>query len=298
MYGVNGIGKSWSIYFDTDPSRAELRQILMKTSLLASLTLFCLCYQIGCKNRTATSGTEDNPCLYFKCESGAIVRGDMSAKKLALVFTGDEFADGGNHILSVLKHQRTPGSFFLTGNFYRNPKFTQLICSLRVDGHYLGAHSDQHLLYCDWKNRDSLLISQEEFIYDLENNYKAMKLFGISKKDALYFLPPYEWYNDTISNWTKSLNLLLINFTHGTLSHTDYTTPNMPNYRNSELIYQSIIDFDSESAGGLNGFILLIHIGTASGRKDKFYNHLETLIAELKSKGYQFIRIDELLDKK
>jgi Predicted xylanase/chitin deacetylase len=162
--------------------------------------------------------------------------------------------------------------------------------------HYLGAHSDQHLLYCDWNNRDSLLVIKEEFILDLENNYKIMEQFGISKKNALYFLPPYEWYNDTISIWTKLLGLQLINYTRGTLSHADYTTPDMPNYRSSEVIYQNIMDFERESKEGLNGFILLSHIGVAPERKDKFYYYLDALITELKIRGYQFKRIDELLD--
>ncbi|MCK4748738.1 MAG: polysaccharide deacetylase family protein, partial [Bacteroidales bacterium] len=153
---------------------------------------------------------------------GAIVRGDTAKKNLALVFTGDEFADGGGHILSVLRQQKVPGSFFLTGKFYRNPEFQIHIKSMLSDGHYLGAHSDQHLLYCDWVNRDSLLVNRKEFELDLENNYKGMARFGITKEDAPLFLPPYEWYNDTISTWTQSMDLQLINLTHVTLSHADY----------------------------------------------------------------------------
>jgi len=268
----------------------------MRNLQFASI-LFCFYCLSGCKYGPSESVLKDNPCLYFECESGAIIRADTGEKKLALVFTGDEFADGGEHILSVLKRQQIPGSFFLTGNFYRNPDFKKLIYSLRSEGHYLGAHSDRHLLYCDWNNRDSLLVTKEEFIQDLENNYKIMKKFGILKKKATYFLPPYEWYNDSISTWTKSMDLQLINYSPGTLSHADYTTPDMLNYRSSEIIYQSIIDFESENEIGLNGFILLSHIGTAPEREDKFYNYLNALITELKTRGYQFVRIDELLDQ-
>lgn len=269
--------------------------MLIRPFIFAAI-IYCFCFLAGCKTGTTESGIKDNPCLLFECNSGAIVRGDTCQKNLAIVFTGDEFADGGEHILSVLKGQQIHGSFFLTGNFYRNPGFENLIHSLISEGHYLGAHSDKHLLYCDWGNRDSLLLTRKEFIHDLENNYKVMEQFGISKKKAHYFLPPYEWYNDTISIWTKSLVLQLINFTCGTLSHADYTTPDMPNYISSELIYQSIIDFETKSTIGLNGFILLSHIGTAPERDDKFYYRLEDLIKELKIRGYQFERIDELLD--
>jgi peptidoglycan/xylan/chitin deacetylase (PgdA/CDA1 family) len=280
----------------TSSSEKSFEQMPMRT-LLFSLVIFCLCCLTECKIGTTEPGIKDNPCLHFECESGAVVRGDTGEKKLALVFTGDEFADGGEYILSVLKKQQIPGSFFLTGNFYRNPGFKKLIRSLLVDGHYLGAHSDRHLLYCDWENRDSLLVTKKEFIHDLENNYKVMKHFGVSKKNAPYFLPPYEWYNDNISIWTKSMDFQLINYTQGTLSHADYTTPDLPNYKSSKVIYQTIIDFERESTKGLNGFILLSHIGTAPGRKDKFYYYLDSLITELKTRGYQFERIDKLLDR-
>jgi hypothetical protein len=59
-------------------------------------------------------------------------------------------------------------------------------------------------------------------------------------------------------------------------------------YIDSEQIYQSILNFESESSNGLNGFILLIHIGTAPGRTDKFYYRLGDLITELKNRDYQF----------
>jgi peptidoglycan/xylan/chitin deacetylase (PgdA/CDA1 family) len=84
--------------------------------------------------------------------------------------------------------------------------------------------------------------------------------------------------------------------TYGTLSHADYTGPGSEGYHSSSDIYQSILDFELSSPQGLNGFILLIHIGTAEERTDKFYFYLEKLLMELKSKGYQFKRIDELLD--
>jgi peptidoglycan/xylan/chitin deacetylase (PgdA/CDA1 family) len=257
----------------------------MRNFIITSIVLF-FCFLTGCNKGILK---------HFEFESGAIIRGDTSAKSLALVFTGDEFADGGEVIISVLRKQQVHGSFFFTGNFYRNPAFEQIINTLHKDGHYLGAHSDKHLLYCDWEKRDSLLVSKEEFVRDLENNYEVMKKFGIPKKDAHYFLPPFEWYNDSISAWTRSMDLQLVNYTPGTLSNADYTTPYLYGYRSSDTIYQSIIRFEKEIIGGLNGFIMLSHIGTSPGRTNKFFCYLDVLITELKSRGYEFKRIDELL---
>ena len=226
---------------------------------------------------------------------GAIVRGDTSIKELALVFTGDEYADGGIHIARVLADKDIKGSFFFTGKFYRNPDFKSIIDTLRNKGHYLGAHSDQHLLYCTWENRDSLLVTQEEFTDDLLKNYHAMLAFGIAREDAPFFLPPYEWYNDSISSWSRAMGLELINLTYGTLTHADYTVPGTKEYRSSSDIFQSILDCETAGSDGLNGFILLTHIGTDPERTDKFYLYLENLVEELKSRGYKFKRIDELL---
>lgn len=78
-------------------------------------------------------------------------------------------------------------------------------------------------MYCDWNNRDSLLVSKADFKKDLLANYDELKRFGITQNDARYFLPAYEWYNDSISIWTNDQKLELVNFSPGTISNADYT---------------------------------------------------------------------------
>ncbi len=224
---------------------------------------------------------------------GGIVRGDKTKKEIYLAFTGHEFADGGELILNTLKKHKIKASFFFTGDFYRNETFSGLIKKLKRDGHYLGAHSDKHLLYSSWENRDSLLITKDEFVDDLKNNYRAMEQFGIDPSSAKYFLPPFEWYNETIVGWCKELGLTLINFTPGTYSNSDYTTPEMKNYLSSDSIYNRILDYVSTQVDGLNGFILLTHIGTDPRRADKFYFKLDLLIKKLKFRGYKFLSMNE-----
>ena len=228
-------------------------------------------------------------------DHGAIIRGNTTKKQIALVFTADEFADGGKIILSTLQKQKIKASFFFTGRFYRNPKFQPLIRQAKQQGHYLGPHSDQHLLYCDWAKRDSLLITKKEFKEDLTASLKAIEQFGVKRSAIKYFIPPYEWFNDSIALWTKQMGMQLINYSPGTRSTADYTTPDMKNYQSSEKIYQSIINKEKTDLNGLNGFILLVHFGTDPKRTDKFYNHLDELITELKQKHYRFAAINEVL---
>lgn len=257
------------------------------------LLLFFFCVQITTEDLFAQTRDSLPNATYVQ---GGITRGDSTCKSIALVFTADEFGDGAAYITKALKSRKVRASFFFTGNFYRNPDFQPVITRLKKDGHYLGSHSDKHLLYCSWENRDSLLVTKEEFKTDLLNSYAEMEKFGIQKKDALFYLPPYEWYNDSISKWTKEEGLQLVNFTPGTRSNADYTYPEMGNrYVNNETIMRSILDFEKNKSAGLNGFILLIHFGTDPRRTEKLYHELPGLLRELKNRGYQFVKINELL---
>ncbi len=220
---------------------------------------------------------------------GGIIRTNPDKKQITVIFSGHEYADGYEVISKTLKKHDIPAAFFFTGDFYRNPAFQSMIKELKNEGYYLGAHSDKHILYCSWQNRDSLLINKDEFISDLRNNYLEMAKHNIKKAEAPFFLPPYEWYNATISAWCKELGVQVISFTPGTYSNADYTTPGMKNYRSSKEIYRLIMKKEKEQ--GLNGNILFFHIGTDNSRTDKFYPQLDKLFKELKKKGYSFVTL-------
>jgi peptidoglycan/xylan/chitin deacetylase (PgdA/CDA1 family) len=226
---------------------------------------------------------------------GGVTRGRQDKKRIALVFTGHEFADGGNQVAAVLNKHNIKASFFLTGVFYRNSNFRSLIRKLQKRGHYLGPHSDQHLLYCDWSNQDSLLVTRAQFKEDLSANLMELKKLGSASPQ--YFLPPYEWYNDSISAWTKEMGMQLVNYSPGTLSTADYTYPPAAYYRTSDEIFHSIIEREEDDPHGLNGFILLMHIGTDPRRTDKFYKRLDKMISLLKQKGYAFTDLKTLFDQ-
>jgi endoglucanase len=220
---------------------------------------------------------------------GGIVRMDTTRRTIYLIFTGHEFADGGESIRRSLHKQGVKATFFFTGDFYRNPSFGTAIAGLQADGHYLGPHSDKHLLYVSWENRDSLLVTREEFLRDLDDNYGAMESLGIHRKEPLYFMPAYEWYNDSIASWCNQNGVVLVNFTAGTSSNADYTYPELgARYVRSDTIMARILRVEQDSPGGLNGFLLLTHIGTDPARPDRFYHRLDSLVTLLRARGYTF----------
>ena len=225
------------------------------------------------------------------CFQGGIVRTDPSLKRISLVFTAADKADGAASIRATLKRFGIKGAFFFTGEFFE--KYPGVVRALLADGHYVGSHSYGHLLYAPWEKRDSLLISREEFEADIRRSYEVMAPFGITPASAPLFMPPYEYYNATISSWARSMGLQLVNYTSGTYTNGDYTTPDMPHYYSSRFILDKLLSV--EASEGLNGHILLIHLGTDDARTDKFYTHLPRLIRTLQRRGYSFVPLWEAL---
>jgi len=225
---------------------------------------------------------------------GCIIRINPEIKNIYLAFTADSMFEGGEHVLGVLKKHNIKASFFFTGNFLQLPNQKDIITRIIQAGHYVGPHSDKHILYSPWENRDSTLISKEEFSEDLKNNYKRLQGFGVNRADAHYFMPPYEWYNQDIADWSRQLGLSLLNFTPGTGTNADYTTPDMGNYKSSEDLVRHLNKFETAKASGLNGAIVLIHPGTSPKRTDKFYFKLDEIITDLENRGYCFKSLSEI----
>jgi len=189
------------------------------------------------------------------------------------------------------------GSFFLTGNSFVQANADAMVSRIVTEGHYLGPHSDAHLLYCAWENRDSLLVTRAVFEADLKANYARMAPWGITTENAPYYIPPYEWYNDQVVEWSKALGLEVVNFTPGLRTPADYTYPEMGDrYWDSQRIYESVLNHEQASVSGLRGYVILVHLGTDPRRTDKFYHKLPMLLEEMKAKSYSFDRIDKLID--
>ncbi len=270
-----------------------------------------------------SAATNNTGCLLV---NSGIIRGPVGEKKIALVFTGHSFAEGVATILDELKRHHAHGSFFFTGDFLTNANFAPLIRRVVSEGHYLGPHSDKHLLYCDWEARVNLtgartpsppsgekvgmrgqpfdalqpktLVTQKEFRRDLDANLKKIKDFGVARDEVNFFLPPFEWFNPDIVRWSANMGLTLVNFTPGTRSNSDYMGDDDPHFISSDKIFQSIIQREQSDPHGLNGFLLLLHIGSGSARTDKFAARFGELVDFLTAKGYEFVRVDELLEQR
>jgi hypothetical protein len=87
-----------------------------------------------------------------------------------------------------------------------------------------------------------------------------------------------------------------VNYTPGIRSTADYTGEADTNFVSSQAIFDSILAKEQEDTNGLNGFLLLLHLGSGPSRADKFHPRFGSLMDYLASKEYQFVRADELLE--
>lgn len=256
-----------------------------------SILLALLAIEFGARAEVGKSVRDD-----LQMHAGGIVRGPTGQQKIALTFTGHSFAEGGETILNELARHKARASFFFTGDLLANTNFESLVRRVIADGHYLGPHSDKHLLYCDWDNPNKTLVTRGRFRADLNANLKQIERFGVDRSSVRYFLPPFEQFNRDITRWSAELGLTVVNFTPGTRANADYTGEADRNFVSSQAIFDSIVKRERENPHGLNGFILLLHIGSGPGRADKFANRFGELLDFLAAKGYEFVRVDELLE--
>lgn len=229
-------------------------------------------------------------------DHGAIVRGDLQRKRIALIFTGGDYGEGTAPILDNLRSLHVKAGFFVTGDYLRKPESPELLRRALREGHYVGPHSDRHLLYCPWDAREKSLVSETQFREDLQKNIDDLVRIGVRFPKPIYFIPPYEWFNRDQTKWAEQMGVQMFNFSPGSGSNRDYLPESDNRFVSSQALLQGILDYEKKDPHGMNGYILLLHLG--ADRQDKMYRLLEPLVGALRQRGYEFARIDEMLGER
>ena len=94
-------------------------------------------------------------------------------------------------------------------------------------------------------------------------------------------------------NWSRPMGVLLFNFTPGSGSNRDWAPEGHKSFVTSQKLIEDILAYEQKDPHGLNGFLLLLHLG--SQRQDKPFALIGPMLDELKKRGYAFVRIDEML---
>lgn len=205
------------------------------------------------------------------------------------VFTADSLFEGAPFALDVLAEHNIKGSFFFTGKFLRDSTNVPVLKRIIGEEHYVGPHSDAHILLAEWDRNRTPLVSDDSLKRDMQANLAELARFGIRAENISFTIPPFEWCSKNHAHAYRRLGILPINPTPGIETYRDYTTPDLPYYWSAERMVRQL--FDYEKTHNLNGAIIIFHLGTEEARTDKLYHHLPAILDTLQGRGYTFCRL-------
>ena len=198
-----------------------------------------------------------------------VKNGPRDKKTIALTFDDGPHPKETNQVLDVLKKYDVKATFFIAGkhaNWYSKP-----LIRASEEGHEIGNHTFNHpdISNLSKSELEEEIIKCEEIL---------VKLTG--KKPTL-FRPPYGSYRkETLEEIAKKYNYKIVLWT--TVDARDWQNPG------ADKISDTIIN------NAKNGDIILLH----DYATDNTVEALEILIPKMIEKGYKFVTVSELIDKK
>lgn len=190
---------------------------------------------------------------------------DEGSKNIYLTF--DEGYENGYtaKILDVLKKNNVPAAFFITGPYLKNEK--ELVGRMVKEGHIVGNHSINHPSLPSVTNDDEL----KKEITDLSAQFKEM--FG---KEMKYLRPPRGEYSERTLAISRDLGYTNVFWSFA------YKDWEVNNQKGTDFAFKEII------SGVHDGAVLLLHAVSKDNAEV-----LDSVIIELKKKGYVFKSLDE-----
>ena len=197
---------------------------------------------------------------------GAFYKADPSKKEIYLTFDNGYENGYTAQILDVLKKEKVPATFFVTGHYLETAP--DLVKRMATEGHIVGNHS--------WSHPDLTKSSDEQIVEELEKvRKKAEELTG--NKTMKYVRPPRGVFSDRTLAIAKQQG-----YTHAfwSLAYVDWNTDQQ---KGAQYAYDNIMKQMHPGA------VILLH--TVS--KDNA-DALERVIQDVKKEGYTFKSLDDL----
>lgn len=187
--------------------------------------------------------------------------------QIALSFDAAWGNEDTAEILSILEKHNVKVTFFATGGWVES--YPDDVKAILAAGHDLGNHSENH------KNMSQL--STDEMKSELMLVHDKVK--NLTGYEMCLFRPPYGDYSNEVIQTASSLGYYSIQWDVDSLDWKDYGV-------------SSIIDTVTNHKHLGNGSIILCHNGAKYTAQA-----LDTLITTLEEKGYELVKISDLIYK-
>jgi peptidoglycan-N-acetylglucosamine deacetylase len=202
-------------------------------------------------------------------KSTVYYNGSRDKKLVALTFDDGPDDKYTPEVLSILKQENIHATFFLIGN--RVTAFPDRVKQIASLGHAIGNHS--------WDHPDFNKLTASQMQMELKKTDQV--LYPLIGYHTQLFRPPYGSANDSVLKEARAEGYAVIDWSVDSLDWKGTQPKQILNYVRQEIYPGGIIL--QHSAGG-NGDTL-----------ENTVTALPKIISELRSSGYQFVTIPELL---
>ena len=220
-------------------------------------------FKKGANEQQAVAGAQLDNLLQ---KYGGFYKGDPNKKILYLTFDNGYENGYTDQILDVLKKEKVPATFFVTGHYLDSAP--ELVKRMVNEGHIVGNHS--------WYHPDLTTNSDSDIREELDKvRDRTKELTG--QKEMKYLRPPRGILSERTLKVAKDLG-----YTHvmWSLAFVDWNVNQQKGWHYS---------YDNIMKQVHPGAVMLLH--TVS--KDNA-NALEKVIKDLKKRGYKFKSLDQL----
>lgn len=251
------------------------KNILLITLLIGSFILFLLspvtvsAYGWGYKKNDQHQLPDIGKYGDILHKYGAYYADESGDRVIYLTFDNGYEQGHTEDILNVLKKEKIPATFFVTGHYVEEEP--ALVKRMVDDGHIIGNHSYHH--------PDFTTVSKQMMQKELESLEKAVAEVS-DQKELKYLRPPRGTFNEQTLEWANELGYVHIFWS---LAFKDWITDAQKGWR---YAYDQIMEQIHPGA------IVLLHTVSSDNAEA-----LEQVIKDLKKEGYAFKSLDDLMLK-
>ncbi len=227
--------------------------------IMAFMLLVCVTLAINWGGGDALAGV----FFYKQVRKVPIYCVETTNKDIAISFDAAWGSDKTEDIINILNSNDVQATFFLVGMWV--DKYPEMVKKIDEAGFEIGTHSNLH--------PDMSKLSADQIKMELETSVK--KIEDITNKKVKVFRPPYGAYNNTLLEIADSLSLKTIQWDVDSLDWKGIT---------SSQIASNIISKVKP------GSIILCH-----NNADHIVEALPAVITALKSQGYNFVKMSDLV---
>lgn len=197
-------------------------------------------------------------------QNNGICLGNKDKKVIYLTFDEGYEAGYTPKILEVLKQNEVKATFFITAHYLNTQE--ELVKQMLEEGHIVGNHTVNHKSMPD--------LTDDKVNTEIMNLHKAIyEKFAYEMK---YIRPPMGEFSERTLSITKSLGYKTVMWS---FAYKDWDENNQSNEESAKKMVISNLH---------NGEIMLLH-----GNSKTNTNILDSLIKEIKNKGYEIKSLDE-----